>query len=65
MENWLNIVSAESDEVTFKFVHHSTSSTIQLLKIEKDSNIISEFWMDYYEFQELIEFLNKLCGKIL
>jgi hypothetical protein len=60
MRNYLLLITSESKNATFDFIHHSTSSTIQLIKTNEDGSIENDIWMDYNEFEELYEFLNKL-----
>jgi hypothetical protein len=59
MKEWLMVRSLQSDEQTFEFAHHSTSSVIQLKMINKNGSL-EEFWMDYKEFDELCNLINKL-----
>lgn len=54
MSGWITI---EEDNV--KLIHHSTSSTVELVMDEgKDSE--QKFWMDYYGFEKLKRALIKL-----
>lgn len=59
MNNWLMVSKSESDKETFKFIHHSTSSVIQL-QMKNDNGLFTEFWMNYEEFDELCNLINKL-----
>jgi hypothetical protein len=59
MKNWLMVSKSKSDKETFKFIHHSSSSVIQL-QMKNNNGSLTDFWMDYYEFDELCDLLNKL-----
>lgn len=63
MEQWLQLVTSETESGTFDFIHHSTSSTVQLMKFNAEGKE-SEIWMDYYEWKELCDFIKDLTKEI-
>lgn len=64
MELWMQLINSETDSGTFDFIHHSTSSTVQLMKFNSEGEKESEIRMDYFEFGELCDFIKKLTEHI-
>jgi hypothetical protein len=59
MKNWLMTGKSKSDKETFAFIHHSTSSVIQV-QMNNEFGSIADLWMDYSQFDELCDFINQL-----
>jgi hypothetical protein len=64
MEKWLQLFTSESENGSFEFIHYSTSSIVRLMKVDADSEVVSEMYLDYNEFIELCDFIDKLRSKI-
>lgn len=56
MENWQNVIHAISINKSFEFIHHSTSSIVEIV-IKEDGQKI---FFDYNEFTEFLDFLKQL-----
>jgi hypothetical protein len=59
MPNIFHIASAISNNNNWKFINHSTASVIELVFIEEDGNE-QKIWMDWSNFDELVEFIKTL-----
>ena len=62
--NWLMLSEAQSGCKKFKFIHHSTSSSIQL-RIGADGPVLTDIWFDYAEWENLLNFIKHLSGRHL
>lgn len=54
IDNW-----TERQEGNVKFIHHSTSSVIEM-KVKDESGIWREVWLDYYDFENLVKLISSL-----
>ncbi len=64
MEKWLQLFTSESENGSFEFIHYSTSSIVRLINVDRDGTPVSELYLDYSEFMELCDFIDRLRSKI-